>query len=62
LAVVWKVGVKQFEHFVTFAKSFQVVESFGSAEQCLVYRIGVEVGEARVGKYSVKLLGFKKSK
>jgi hypothetical protein len=62
LAVVWKVGAKQFKHFATFAKSFQVVESFSSAKQCLLYKIGVEVRKARVRECSVELLSFKKRK
>jgi hypothetical protein len=62
LAVVWKFGAKQFKHFTTFAKSFEIVEGFGDAEQSLLWRIEVEVGEACVGKRGVELLGFKKSK
>jgi hypothetical protein len=62
VAVVWKVGAKQFKHLATFAKLFEVVEGFGGAEQCLLCGIRVEVGEARVGESGVELLGFKKGK
>ena len=62
LSVVWKVVAKQFEQFATLAESFEIVEGFGGAEQRLLCRVGVEMGEARVGECGVELRSFKKSK
>ena len=59
---MWKVGAKHSKHLAAFAKSFEVVQGFSGAEQCLLCGIGVEVGEARVGECGVVLLGFKKGK